>query len=299
MREGQDGQWQDLENRDGGADVLLIGRRVEDERSSSLLVGFLDTTAGGGARAAFGRRLGWRLGKALLGWGLLGSCDPTRQLREKLDGGHGFGLLFLEHLGDDVHGILDFRNGLALADVLVEFSEDVDRSLEGLASDRCHGSCSVLFTHALGDLAGELVDAVLLGLLQGDVVGGTWELGLDDIELAKDELDLADLPELLVVRSALVVLATEERPIGEIARASLVATEVVGNDLARERQCVLTGATLAVLVVHANKLTLDQIIVVSRDGGLLASIRRVNLFSKLAGLGHDGVGGTSDIVLGG
>ena len=74
-----------------------------------------------------------------------------------------------------------------------------------------------------------------LRLLQGDIIRSTWKLGFDDVELAEDELNLADLPLLFVVSRTLVVLATEEGPVGDIAGACFVAAEVIGDDLARSR----------------------------------------------------------------
>ena len=81
-------------------------------------------------------------------------------------------------------------------------------------------------------------------------------MALDNLELAQDELYLARLPLCFVVGCALVVLATEEGPIRDVASAGLVAAKVISGDFAREVFGVLASLATSVFVVEANKLAL-------------------------------------------
>jgi hypothetical protein len=165
--------------------------------------------------------------------------------------------LLLEHLKDDVDNLLGVLVGLAVANPLIKLTEDVDRGLEGLARDRRDALCSNLFVDTRSNLTRELVETGLFGLLERHVVGGTWEVPLDDLELTQNEVDLADLPLGLVVSSALIVLAAEERPVNNVASAGLVTTEMIGDDLAREILGILAGDTAKVLIVKAEELALS------------------------------------------
>lgn len=107
-----------------------------------------------------------------------------------------------------------------------------------------------------GDLTRVVIETRFLGLLEGDVVGSARELLLDDLELAEDELDFANLPLGLIVGRTLIVLAAEEGPVGDVAGTRLVAAKVVGDDLARQVLGVLASHAASVLVVHAEELAL-------------------------------------------
>lgn len=141
----------------------------------------------------------------------------------------------MQHLVDDVHCIFYLTHRLSFAKVLIKLPKNVNGSFESLARSGRHGVCSFGGTHATGNLTGELVKTILLRPLERNIVGCAWVLTLDDIELTENELDLAQLPEIFVIGSALIVLATEEGPVGDIAGACFVAAEVIGDDLARPR----------------------------------------------------------------
>jgi hypothetical protein len=139
--------------------------------------------------------------------------------------------ILLEHLGDLVDKVLYLLAGLTAASPLIQLTEDVNGSLKGLGRIRRDLQGGILLLDPRSDLTGELVETILFGLLHHDVVGCTGEVLLDDVELTKNEVDLAKLPLGLVVSRALVVLATEQGPVSDIASASLVAAKVVRDDL--------------------------------------------------------------------
>lgn len=238
-----------------------ILRRSKVRGHLSLLARLLDEALGGDAawRALRGRSLGVAtllLGRGSLGSlrSLLGRCDLAVEVGKELDRGDLVHSLVLDHKKDALDDLLDLLNRLALAKVVVELTENVDRGFEVLADGGSDTLCGLGSGHARSDLAGVLVEARLLRLLEVDVVSRTRELILNHVELTVDKVKLADLPKLLVVCGALVVLAAEEGPIVDVASAGLVATEVVGDHLARQVLGVLAGLAAVVLIIDADEL---------------------------------------------
>lgn len=206
----------------------------------------------GGARLLGCRSLGCLLNRALL----LGRSGFAREVGEELDRRNLLGGLVCDHFEDALNHDLDLINRLVLAQVQIKLAKDLDWCLKVLARDRSDSIGGILVGPAGGDLARVLVEASLLRLLEVDIVGCARELLLDDTKLAMDQVELPNLPELLVVGRTLVVLAAEEGPVGNIARTSLVAAKVVRDDLAREVKTVLASEAARGFVVLADEVAL-------------------------------------------
>lgn len=222
----------------------------------------------------------WRLCSARLGWRLCRRGKPGREARQKLNRRDLFALVRLKHLENDIDNLLDLVVALAAAKPLVQLAQYIDGCFKVLARDRRNALLGSLARQSRSDVARVLVQARFLRLLQRNVVRGAWELLLDDVELAEDELDLADLPLCFVVGCALVVLAAEQRPVGNVARAGFVAAKVIGNDLARQVFGVLARLATCVFVVHANELTMDVGHVFVIFQSLLCNIVKLGLLRK-------------------
>jgi hypothetical protein len=213
-----------------------VGARVEIGLHRARL---LDRALGrDAARGAF-RSRGHLCGASLLGRGrfddlvvLLGKCSLARQVREELDGGHLEGGFVHDLFQDLLCDLLHLFNGLVLAQVEIKLPKDLDWRLEVFALNGSNSFSRRVLCPTGSNLAGIVVETRLFRLLEEDVVRCARELCLDYVELAEDQVELSDLPQLLVVRRALVVLAAEQGPVRDIACAGLVATEMVGDDLA-------------------------------------------------------------------
>jgi hypothetical protein len=88
----------------------------------------------------------------------------------------------------------------------------------------------------------------------------TGELLIDRIELLHDQSDLTGLPRRFAVCSALVVLATGQRPVFNLASTGFVATEVIRNHLARQLESVLARDTPSLGIVGAVELAVNVIL---------------------------------------
>lgn len=188
------------------------------------------------------------------------AAAASGKLGEELDRGNLGALTLAEHVIDDREGLLDIVDALVLTKLVLQLSENIDRGLVGTdLVARGNGFTGLLDGGARRRETTEQVESIHLGLLERDFVGSAWITGLDDIELAQNQVDLAALPESRVVRRALVVLATEERPVPDSASAGLVATKVVRDDLARQVEHVLTSLALRELIVHTDELAVDMV----------------------------------------